>query len=74
MSIDFNKEFRKADPCQNRGYHNAKAHPKCDEFIIKMAPLKLELILIMRICDLIYSFSLVIHLFSTTVLFSTDHI
>ena len=39
---NFNKEFRKPDPCENWGnYHNAKGHPKCGKFIIKMGTAKM---------------------------------
>ena len=39
---DFNKEFRKPDPCENWGnYHDARSHPKCEEFIIKMGTTKM---------------------------------
>ena len=34
-SFDFNKEFRKPEPCEYwGGYHNARGHPKYGEFII----------------------------------------
>ena len=40
---DFNKEFRKLDPCKNwGGYHIARGHPKCGKFIIKMGATKME--------------------------------